>query len=190
MVAIHFFLICEHDTHTHTYMGFPGSTSGKEPTCKCRRCKSHRFDPWVGKIPWRRKCNPLQYSCLESPVDRRAWWATVHRVAKESDTPEWLSMHGLDLADMGRLLLDSVAKCQHNFAACPADLPQLGPLMPAKFRQTSWQDKRYVSQHLSWKIFDSFPHIIPNGYVVKCRLYFSALLLYCCILLTGCKKPL
>ena len=30
--------------------------------------------------------NPLQYSCLENPMDRGAWWATVHGVAKESDT--------------------------------------------------------------------------------------------------------
>ena len=30
--------------------------------------------------------NPLQYSCLENPMDRRAWWASVHRVAK-SRTP-------------------------------------------------------------------------------------------------------
>ena len=29
--------------------------------------------------------NLLQYSCLENPVDRGAWWATVHRVSKESD---------------------------------------------------------------------------------------------------------
>ena len=28
--------------------------SGKEPTCQCRRCKRHRFDPWVGKILWRK----------------------------------------------------------------------------------------------------------------------------------------
>ena len=28
--------------------------SGKEPTCQCRRCERCRFDPWVGKIPWRR----------------------------------------------------------------------------------------------------------------------------------------
>ena len=34
--------------------GFPGGTSGKEPTCQCRRYKSHGFDPWVRKIPWRR----------------------------------------------------------------------------------------------------------------------------------------
>jgi len=34
--------------------GFVIGTSGKEPTCPCRRCKRHGFDPWVGKIPWRR----------------------------------------------------------------------------------------------------------------------------------------
>ena len=35
--------------------GFPGGASGKEPACQCRR---HRFDPWVGKISWRRKWQP------------------------------------------------------------------------------------------------------------------------------------
>ena len=38
--------------------GFPGGASGKEPTCQCRRHKRHRFDPWVGKIPWRRAWQP------------------------------------------------------------------------------------------------------------------------------------
>ena len=32
--------------------------SGKEPTCQCRRCKRHWFNPWVRKIPWRRKWQP------------------------------------------------------------------------------------------------------------------------------------
>ena len=31
-------------------------------------------------------CNPLHYSCLENPMDRGAWWATVQGVAKDSDT--------------------------------------------------------------------------------------------------------
>ena len=37
--------------------------------------------------------NPLQYSCLENLIDRGAWWATVHGVAKESDTTERLITH-------------------------------------------------------------------------------------------------
>ena len=38
--------------------GFPGSASGKEPTCQCRRHKRCGFNPWVGKIPWRRAWQP------------------------------------------------------------------------------------------------------------------------------------
>ena len=33
------------------YIGFPSSTSGKEPTCQCRRHKRCEFDPWAGRIP-------------------------------------------------------------------------------------------------------------------------------------------
>jgi len=36
-------------------MGFPGGINGKEPICQCRRHKRCGFNPWVGKIPWRRK---------------------------------------------------------------------------------------------------------------------------------------
>ena len=38
--------------------GFPGVASGKEPVCQGRRCKRHRFDPWVRKISWSRKWQP------------------------------------------------------------------------------------------------------------------------------------
>ena len=38
--------------------GFPGGASGKEPACQCRRCKRRGFDPWVGRIPWRRAWQP------------------------------------------------------------------------------------------------------------------------------------
>ena len=38
------------------------------------------------KMPWRRHGNPLQYSCLENPMDRGAWWATVHGVTKRDTT--------------------------------------------------------------------------------------------------------
>ena len=38
--------------------------------------------PGSGKSPGGGHSNPLQYSCLENPMDRGAWWVTVHRVAK------------------------------------------------------------------------------------------------------------
>ena len=42
--------------------GFPGGASGKEPKCQCRRCKRRGFNPWVGKIPWRRTWPPTLVS--------------------------------------------------------------------------------------------------------------------------------
>ena len=42
--------------------------------------------PWLGRSPGEGNDHPLQYSCLENPVDRGAWKATVHGVEKESDT--------------------------------------------------------------------------------------------------------
>ena len=50
-----------------------------------------------GRSPGRGHHNPLQYSCLENPMDRRAWWAAVHRVAKNQTWLKWLSMHAWNL---------------------------------------------------------------------------------------------
>ena len=44
--------------------------------------------PGLGIFPGEENGYPPQYSCLENPTDRGAWWATVHGVAKESDTTE------------------------------------------------------------------------------------------------------
>ena len=44
--------------------------------------------PGSGRYPGEENGNPLQYSCLENPMDRGAWWATVHGVAKELEMPE------------------------------------------------------------------------------------------------------
>ena len=40
------------------------------------------FDPCVGRISLGEHGNPLQYSCMENPMDRGTWRATIHRVAK------------------------------------------------------------------------------------------------------------
>ena len=44
------------------FKGFPGGISGKEPACQCRRRKRNGFNPWVRKMPWRRKWQPTLVS--------------------------------------------------------------------------------------------------------------------------------
>ena len=46
-----------------------------------------------GRSPGGGHGHPLQYSCLENPMDREAWWATVHRIAKSWTRLIQLSMH-------------------------------------------------------------------------------------------------
>ena len=60
---------------------------------KCKRRKRHGFDPWVGKIPWRREWQLLQDSGLGNPMDGGACWATVHGVAQSQTQLKQPSMH-------------------------------------------------------------------------------------------------
>ena len=57
--------------------------SGKEFACNTGDPASI---PGSGRSPGEGNGNPLQYACLESPIDRGAWRAAAHRVAKELDT--------------------------------------------------------------------------------------------------------
>ena len=49
--------------------------------------------PGSGRSPGGGHGNPLQYSCLENPMDRRAWWTAVHRVPKRQTRLKQLSKH-------------------------------------------------------------------------------------------------
>ena len=61
------------------YMGFPGGSEVKASACNVGDLGSI---PGSGRSPGERNGNPFQYSCLENPMDRGAWWTTVHRVTK------------------------------------------------------------------------------------------------------------
>ena len=59
--------------------GFPCSSVGKESACSAGDLSSVTG---LGRSPGERNGNPLQYPCLKNPMDRRAWQAIVHGVAR------------------------------------------------------------------------------------------------------------
>jgi len=62
--------------------GFPGGSVGKNPPANAGDAG---LIPGLGRFPGEGNGKPLQYSCLENPMDRGAWWAVVHGVTKESE---------------------------------------------------------------------------------------------------------
>ena len=62
-----------------SFLGFPSGSDGKESVCNVGDAGSI---PGSGRSPGERNGYPLQYSCLENPMDGGARWATVHGVAK------------------------------------------------------------------------------------------------------------
>ena len=75
--------------HLPSYLGFPGGTSSKEPTCQCRR---HGLNPWVGKIPWRRAWQPSPVFLPGESHGQRSL-VSVHRITRSQTWLKWRSMH-------------------------------------------------------------------------------------------------
>ena len=67
-------------------LGFPGGSSGKESACQSKSGRRRRFDPWVGKIPWRKKWQPTP---VFLPGQSHGW------SCKELDTTERLNRQTL-----------------------------------------------------------------------------------------------
>ena len=73
------------------HSGFPG---GSEVKASASNAGDAGSIPGSGRSPGEGNGNPVQYSCLENPMDRGAWWATVHGVA-ESAMTERIHFHFL-----------------------------------------------------------------------------------------------
>ena len=76
--------------------GLPQLLNGKEPACNARAAGDLGSIPALGRSPGGGHGNPLQYSCLENPMGRGAWWAVVHTVTMSltesnlAGTYQWL----------------------------------------------------------------------------------------------------
>ena len=77
----------------------PGGSDGEE---SAYNAGDPGLIPGSGRCPGEGNGYPLQYSCLENPTDRGAWWATVHGVAKS-----WTRLSGLTHKDVRRCLIPS-----------------------------------------------------------------------------------
>ena len=64
-------------------MGFPGGSDGKESACSTG---DPGLIPRLGRSPGEGNGNPLQYSCLENPMDRGTCRTIVHRIAESGTT--------------------------------------------------------------------------------------------------------
>ena len=74
----------------------------KNPPAKAGDIRDVGLIPGSGKSPGGGHGNPLQYSCLENPMDRRAWWDTVYGVTKSWTHPKRLSIHACKEDDSAR----------------------------------------------------------------------------------------
>ena len=77
--------VTDRDTKAQSRRGLPQGLSGEEATC---RTGDVGLIPGSGRSPGGGPGNPLQYSCLENPMDRGAWWLQSMGFHKESDTTE------------------------------------------------------------------------------------------------------
>ena len=66
-----------------------------------------------GRSPGEGHSSPLQYSCLENPMNRGAWWATVHRVTQSWTELKWLTTHTYVCMEAGSRVIDK--NCSLNY---------------------------------------------------------------------------
>ena len=126
--------------------------SGKQSACNAGDAGSI---PGLGRFPGRGNGNPLQYACLGNPMDRGAWWATVHGVT-ELDIAEWLSTHASMSwnVDLKRLVFvfpspPPPAQTTHN-------LKQISFRLPGSWRIAWWSPSRFQR---AW----SWPEAVSKG---------------------------
>ena len=97
MISEQYWKVCEKNwkrieswnSETCTVKGFPGGSDSKESTCNADLGSISGS----GRSPGGGHGNPLQYSCLENPMDSAAWWDIVHRNIKSQTQFKQINRH-------------------------------------------------------------------------------------------------
>ena len=110
------------DSSQHRTQGFPGGTSGKEPTCQCGRCKRCGSSvPGSGRSPREGYGNPLQYSCWRIPWTEEP--GRLQSIGSESDITEASKHACTHTAQTSECILHSSpsksGKHQNSGHSCP-----------------------------------------------------------------------
>ena len=133
--------VSDQDLSTADIWGFPGGSVVKTLPGNAGDASSIRGP---GRSPGKGNGNPLQYSCLENPMDRGAWWATVHGAAKEMDMTERVNSNCSLLRRMILYWVGAHAVCSRYSAASPSPSPRL-----QKQPQVSQENKQKMSSEVA-----------------------------------------
>ena len=140
-------------------LGFPSGSVVKNLPIMCVTQETWVRLPGSGRLPRGGHHNPLQYSCLENPTDRGAWWATVHSV--ERVIHDWS-----DLARQGNII--NLHKCWYKikFLVCMCPLMYIPSYMttmvPAQKATISNNNIFFWNDFLSLKPPKSNFKLIPR----------------------------
>ena len=107
--------------------GLPRWLRGKRICLQSRR---PGCDPWIGKIPGEGNGYLLQYFCLENPMDRRAWRATVHGVAESQTRLRDSHTTGYSFGCSVNDLAGFLPRVRSNFHAFPVCFPHPCAVLP------------------------------------------------------------
>ena len=139
-------------------MHFPGGSDGKEALCSVG-------DPGSilgsGRSSGEGNGSPLHYSCLENPMDREAWWVTVHGVAKSRT---WLSTHAkfpCTKEEMRNLHAFCCIELCRSIYSCHSCFLLDSCLPPASCKQVAQWVR--LSPHSGWVV--RIPFFLPCLYV-------------------------